>query len=76
VTGDPTITESARKHGVDAADIFHPFSNPISVEDLDEGLVILVGPDHAGRLLEIGAAIGSEGPVVVHAMEARQRYLR
>ncbi len=45
-------------------------------EDLDEGLAMLVGPDSAGNLYEIGAVASDEGPVVVHAMPARPEYLR
>jgi hypothetical protein len=55
---------------------FVSFDNPIRIEGLDDGLVMLVGPDRVGRLLEIGVVVGSEGPVVVHAMEARAKYLR
>ena len=57
-------------------DIIHCFDNPILVEDLDEDLVMLVGPDRAGRLLEVGVVVGNVGPVIVHAMEARTKYLR
>ena len=73
---DPVVAESARKHGLAVADILHAFANPIHIEDLDEGFVMLVGPDPVGRLLEIGVVVGSDGPVVVHAMEARSKYLR
>jgi hypothetical protein len=34
--------------------IMHAFNNPIRVEDVDEGLTMLVGPDSAGNLYEIG----------------------
>ena len=72
----PLIADSARKHGVSDEDILHAFNNPIRVEDLDEGLIMLVGPDHAGNLYEIGAVDSFDGPVVVHAMPARRKYLR
>ena len=57
-------------------DIIHCFDNPILVEDLDDDLVMLVGPDRTGRLLEVGVVVGDDGPVIVHAMEARTKYLR
>jgi hypothetical protein len=44
----PLIIESARKHGVADADIIHCFDNPILVEDLDDSLVMLIGPDRTG----------------------------
>ncbi len=56
--------------------IVHAFNNPILAEDLDEGLTMLIGPDTAGNLYEIGVALSQEGPVVVHAMPARRQYLR
>ena len=76
VEGDLVIAESARRHAIGEDDVLHAYNNPILVEDLDEGLVMLVGPDRAGRLLEIGVVAGSDGPVIVHAMEARPKYLR
>lgn len=45
---EPFIAPSSRKHGVSDAAIVHAFNNPIRVEDLDEGLVMLVGPDPSG----------------------------
>jgi hypothetical protein len=37
---------------------------------------MVIGPDASGRLLEIGIVEGLEGPVVVHAMQSRAKYLR
>jgi len=37
---------------------------------------MLVGPDHAGNPYEIGVVDSEDGPVVVHAMAARTKYLR
>ncbi len=76
VEGDPIIAGSARKHRLDDEDILHAYNQLILVEYLDEGLFMLVGPDRAGRLLEIGVVPSSDGPVIVHAMAARPKYLR
>lgn len=76
VEGDLIIAESARKHGVDDDDVLHAYNNPIFVEDLDEGLLMFVGPNRAGKLLEVGFVVSADGPVIVHAMEARPKYLR
>jgi hypothetical protein len=73
--GDPVIAPSAHRHGVEDETILHAFNNPIRVEDLEEGLTMLIGPDHAGNLYEIGVVSSSEGPVIVHAMPARRKYL-
>ncbi len=47
-----------------------------SVPGAAEGLTVLIGADQAGNLVEIGVVDSDEGPVVVHAMPARDRYLR
>lgn len=73
---EPVIAASAHRHGVDDATILHAFANPIRVEDLDEGLTMLIGPDSAGNLYEIGVVEATDGPVIVHAMPARPKYLR
>ena len=72
----PRIVDSARQHGVSDETILHAFNNPILVEDLDEGMTMFIGPDRAGNLYEIGVVGSDEGPVVVHAMKARSKYLR
>lgn len=73
---EPFIAPSASKHGLTDEEIVHAFNNPVRVEDLDEGLIMLVGPDPAGNLLEIGVVTSEEGPVIVHAMRARPKYRR
>jgi hypothetical protein len=73
---EPFIAPSARKHGVSDETILHAFNNPVRTEDLDEGLVMLVGTDHAGNLVEVGVVTSDEGPVIVHAMPARPKYRR
>ena len=56
--------------------MLHAFNNPIRVEDIDEGLVMLIGADRAGKLYEIGVVLSDEGPLIVHAVPARPKYLR
>lgn len=72
----PIIAASARRHNVSDDDILHAFNNPIRAEDLDDGLTMLVGTDGAGNLYEIGVIDSDDGPVIVHAMRARPKYLR
>ena len=72
----PRIVESARKHGVSDETILHAFNSPILIEDLDEGITMFIGPDHAGNFYEIGVVNTDGGPIVVHAMKARSKYLR
>jgi hypothetical protein len=73
---DPRVAPSAHNHGVSDETIRHAFNNPIRSEELDEGLTMLIGPDHAGNLYEIGVVDTAHGPLVVHAMAARPKYLR
>lgn len=73
---EPRIAPSAHKHGVSDEVILHAFNNPIRAVEIDEDLTVLIGPDHAGNLYEIGVVASDEGPVVVHAMRARPQYLR
>ena len=74
--GAPLIATSARKHGIHDDDMIHAFNHPTLVDDLDDGLTMFVGADTAGNLLEVGAIDSSDGPVIVHAMPARPKYLR
>ena len=73
---DPLIAPSARRHGVSDEVILHAYNHPIKAIDLDEGLTMLIGPDSAGGLHEIGVVSSDEGPVIVHAMPARPTFLR
>ena len=54
----------------------HAYANPIRVFELEDGLLMLVGANAAGSLLEIGVVGAQGGTVVVHAMAARERFLR
>ena len=72
----PLIATSARKHGIHDDDMIHAFNHPILVEDLDDGFTMFIGPNQSGNLLEVGVVDSGEGPIVVHAMAARTKYLR
>jgi hypothetical protein len=77
MTPEPVIASSARRHGVDDEDMLHAYRNATDAWALDEGLVMLVGPDRSGALLEIGTVRSGDGTaVIVHAMKARPKFLR
>ncbi|MGZ6526611.1 MAG: hypothetical protein ACXVES_05400 [Actinomycetota bacterium] len=77
VTPDPVIAPSARRHGVEDEDMLHTYRNATDAWSLEEGLVMLVGPDRSGAMLEIGVVRAEDGtPVIVHAMNARPKFLR
>jgi len=56
-------------------DMLHAHRNPIRVFEFEE-LTMLIGADDAGRLLEIGTATAEGIEFIVHAMPARQKFLR
>ena len=56
--------------------MIHAFNHPILVDELEEGLTMFVGADQAGTLLEVGIIDSSDGPIIIHAMPARPKYLR
>jgi len=72
---EPMILHSARRHGITGDNIAHAWRNPVSSWEMDEGMTMLIGPDRAARLLEVGVVDSDEGPVVVHAMPARSKFL-
>jgi len=57
-------------------DILHAYANPIRVFELDDGLTMLIGCGASTILYEIGVVEGTTAPVVVHAMRARDKFLR
>jgi hypothetical protein len=72
---DPVIVASARKHGISDSDMLHAYRNPIRVFQMDY-LVMLIGGDESGRMLEIGVAAAEGIEFIVHAMPAREKFLR
>jgi hypothetical protein len=66
---------SALKHGLAREAVLHAFRNPIRAYDVDDGFTTLIGSAPNADLLELGMVSGTERPVIVHAMPARQRFL-
>jgi hypothetical protein len=46
------------------------------VFELDEGFTMIIGANQAAIMFEIGVDDGVPAPVVVHAMRARDKFLR
>ena len=57
--------------------MLHAYRNPLRVFEFDD-LTMLVGADAAGRMLEIGLASDTAEGIefIVHAMPAREKFLR
>jgi hypothetical protein len=70
------IAPTAGRHGIADDDMRHALRNPIRSADLGDGLTMFVGPARDGTLLEVGVADSATGPVIIHAMQARPKYLR
>jgi hypothetical protein len=71
---DPVILASARKHGIRDDNMLHAYRNPTRVYDVDD-LIMLIGADRSGRLLEVGVATAEGVDFIVHAMVARAKFL-
>ena len=72
---DPVVVSSARNHGVPDDDILHAYRNPVRVLDVGD-LVMLIGADRRGRMLEIGVTEAEGIDFIIHAMPARAQFLR
>ena len=57
-------------------DVLHAFNHPVRYEALDDGFVMIIGPTRSAQLIELGVLDTDLGPVIVHAMTARRKYLR
>ena len=73
------IHPSARKHGLDDADIRHAVEQAIVVarqhDDVDR--LLCLGADRTGRFLEVVVATRPGAPdLVLHAMAMRLKYVR
>ena len=71
------IRPSARKHGVDDADIEHAWRNAIRLVEYDyqgEARLLAIGPDRHGGLLEL-VALPVEAPArIIHADRLRPKF--
>ena len=66
---------SARRHGATDADIRHVVEHAMFVGERKDSQMLDLGPDMAGNLLEVVAAVRDDGSgVVIHAMKMRKRY--
>ena len=73
------VRDSARKHGVADDGICHAIGQAMVVLTVGEGYegrAMHLGPDTAGRLLEVvtvARAVGAQ--VIIHAMPMRRKFL-
>ena len=72
------ILSSARKRGYNDDDLLHVIAFAVRVFVQDDGMTMHVGPDMAGRLMEVGTITLRDGrQAIAHAMRpARAKYVR
>lgn len=56
--------------------MLHAWAFAIDAYDMGDGLVMFIGPDRAGGLLEVGLVEWHGIVAVAHPMRARPRFLR
>jgi len=72
------VLPSARRHGIQDADIDHAVRYATVVEEVADDPVryLLVGPGRSENLLELIVLDQPRGPAVMHAMALRAKYRR
>ena len=74
------VCDSARKHGVSDEAMCHAIAQAMVVLTVDEGYrgrAMHLGPDAAGRLLEVVTVATTVGAqLIIHAMPVRRKFLR
>jgi hypothetical protein len=73
---EPIIADSARKHGMTDEDMLQAHRNPIRIFELDKGFTMIIGANRTAMVFEAGVVQASTVPVIVHAMRAREKFLR
>ena len=56
--------------------MIHAYRHPMRIFELEEGFTMLIGANETAILFEVGVVQGAEAPVIVHAMRARDKFLR
>jgi hypothetical protein len=70
------VLQSAARHGVAEEDALHAWAFAVDASTVDAGMVMYIGPDRAGNLLEVGVVEWHDEFALVHAMPERPRFVR
>ena len=62
------IVESAHRHGVAEVDMLHALRFAIAHVRQDDDMVMFIGPDQAGNLIEVGVVTWHGLLAIVHAI--------
>jgi len=71
------IRQSARRHGIEDADIQHAWANAMRLIEYDyegEDRLLVIGPDRQGRMLELVAVPAEQPARVIHADRLRPKF--
>jgi hypothetical protein len=52
------------------------YANPLRVFERDDGFTMVIGANRHAVIFEVGVVDGAETPIIVHAMRAREKFLR
>ena len=70
------ILPSACKHGIAEVDMLHALRHHWrNFATNDPAVTLFIGPSTSGRPLEVGVVDDQDGTAIIHAMDARRRYL-
>lgn len=67
------IAPSAHRHGVSDEDMTHAVRNAIRAFEAEPEGLMIIGPSTSGTLLEV---VVVDGDTIIHAMTAREKFLR
>lgn len=71
------IDPSARKHGVSDVDMIHAYRHHWKAfATADDGITMYVGPGLTAQPLEVAVINDDEGLAIIHAMPAREKFLK
>jgi len=71
------LEASARKHDVPDEDMLHALRHHWGAFETDDpAATMFIGPSRMGRPLKVGVVVDEEGLAVIHAMRAREKFLK
>lgn len=74
---EPVVVGSAHRHGVAEDDMLHALRFAIGDVRQDDDMVMFIGPDRSGNLIEVGVVTWHGILAIVHAMSpARDKYVK
>jgi hypothetical protein len=77
IVNNVDIEASARKHGVSDEDMLHALRHSWRAFQTDDAdVTMFIGPSTKSEPLEIGVVTDELGTAIIHAMKAREKFLK